>query len=241
MGLLSTIKKSIRTYNKISKPTNNNKSQNSNRNKYKRTTSTSNSSYSIGGTTYLSEKDIKKFVNIDKSSGQPKVKSSYVTKDSIMSECEKEYFAIFRELLPDGYLVQPQINLASVIDKETQSAYRNELFRNIDFGVFDSDYNLKLLIEINDNTHNKTDRIIRDMRVNEICKSAGVPLVEFWVKDGIEKDKIGEVLSKYIFDNKKEEILTCAYCGAKLVLRNGKNGEFYGCSNYPKCKFTKNI
>ena len=240
MGLLSTIKKSIRTYNKISKPTNN-KSQNSNRNKYKRTTSTTNSSYSIGGTTYLSEKDIKKFVNIDKSSGQPKVKSSYVTKDSIMSECEKEYFAIFRELLPDGYLVQPQINLASVIDKETQSVYRNELFRNIDFGVFDADYNLKLLIEINDNTHNKTDRIIRDMRVNEICKSAGVTLVVFWVKDGIEKDKIGEVLSKYIFDNKKEEILTCAYCGAKLVLRNGKNGEFYGCSNFPKCKYTKNV
>lgn len=33
----------------------------------------------------------------------------------------------------------------------------------------------------------------------------------------------------------------CPRCGGKLVLRNGKNGEFYGCSNYPKCKFTKNI
>ena len=32
---------------------------------------------------------------------------------------------------------------------------------------------------------------------------------------------------------------TCAYCGAALVLRNGKNGEFYGCSNYPKCRYTK--
>ena len=26
-----------------------------------------------------------------------------------------------------------------------------------------------------------------------------------------------------------------------LVLRNGKNGSFYGCSNYPNCKFTKNL
>lgn len=34
---------------------------------------------------------------------------------------------------------------------------------------------------------------------------------------------------------------TCSLCGAILVLRNGKNGQFYGCSNYPKCKFTKNI
>lgn len=33
----------------------------------------------------------------------------------------------------------------------------------------------------------------------------------------------------------------CPRCGGKLVLRNGKNGQFYGCSNYPNCKFTKNI
>ena len=33
----------------------------------------------------------------------------------------------------------------------------------------------------------------------------------------------------------------CPRCGGKLVLRKGKNGNFYGCSNYPKCRFTKNI
>lgn len=31
----------------------------------------------------------------------------------------------------------------------------------------------------------------------------------------------------------------CASCGAPLVLRHGKRGEFYGCSNYPKCRYTK--
>ncbi len=31
----------------------------------------------------------------------------------------------------------------------------------------------------------------------------------------------------------------CPRCGGKLVLRNGNSGSFYGCSNYPKCKFTK--
>lgn len=33
----------------------------------------------------------------------------------------------------------------------------------------------------------------------------------------------------------------CPRCGGRLVVRNGRNGEFYGCSNYPNCKFTKNI
>ena len=30
----------------------------------------------------------------------------------------------------------------------------------------------------------------------------------------------------------------CPRCGGNLVLRHGKYGSFYGCSNYPRCKFT---
>ena len=31
----------------------------------------------------------------------------------------------------------------------------------------------------------------------------------------------------------------CPQCGGKLVKRNGRYGTFYGCSNYPNCKFTR--
>ena len=42
------------------------------------------------------------------------------------------------------------------------------------------------------------------------------------------------------------ESLICPSCGAKLVLRKARRGdhvgeEFYGCSNYPKCKFIRKI
>ena len=39
-------------------------------------------------------------------------------------------------------------------------------------------------------------------------------------------------------DELKEGI--CPRCGGMLVERNGKYGRFYGCSNYPKCKFKTN-
>lgn len=32
---------------------------------------------------------------------------------------------------------------------------------------------------------------------------------------------------------------TCPWCGEVLVERNGKYGSFLGCSNYPKCRYTK--
>ena len=33
----------------------------------------------------------------------------------------------------------------------------------------------------------------------------------------------------------------CPRCGSNLKRRKGKRGEFLGCSNYPKCMYTKNI
>lgn len=32
----------------------------------------------------------------------------------------------------------------------------------------------------------------------------------------------------------------CPKCGGNLILRKGKYGDFYGCSNYPRCKYTLN-
>ncbi len=33
----------------------------------------------------------------------------------------------------------------------------------------------------------------------------------------------------------------CPRCHLPLVLKEGKNGQFYGCPNFPDCKYTKNI
>ena len=34
---------------------------------------------------------------------------------------------------------------------------------------------------------------------------------------------------------------TCPQCGSYLKIKKGKFGEFYGCSKYPKCSYTKRI
>ena len=42
---------------------------------------------------------------------------------------------------------------------------------------------------------------------------------------------------------KKKETDTgrCPRCGGRLVIRNGRYGRFYGCSNYPHCKYTEEV
>lgn len=43
--------------------------------------------------------------------------------------------------------------------------------------------------------------------------------------------------AKYV-KKQKEKSGMCPKCGGALVLRKGKYGKFYGCSNYPKCRYT---
>jgi hypothetical protein len=38
----------------------------------------------------------------------------------------------------------------------------------------------------------------------------------------------------------QEKLSICPRCGGDLIPRNGKYGRFYGCSNYPRCRYTKN-
>lgn len=58
----------------------------------------------------------------------------------------------------------------------------------------------------------------------------------------LEKKKRNEHI-KYAKEIKNSKEInnknTCPKCGGTLVKRNGKYGEFIGCSNYPKCNFTR--
>ncbi len=125
--------------------------------------------------------------------------TSYVAKDSLMTECEKKFFNVVKGLVGDNYIIQPQVNLASVVDKESaRKQYRNELFRNIDIGIFDLNYKLIVLVEINDPSHETYQRKKRDAKVAEICKSSNIPLITFWTKFGIDEEYIKKRLKEYL-------------------------------------------
>lgn len=122
----------------------------------------------------------------------------YFVKESLLTSTEIKYYNLLRSILGSEFLILPQINLASVIDKEGGSNFRNELFRNADFGVFDCNYRPIFLVEINDNTHFRKDRRERDKKVNEICNSAGLPILTLWVKDGIDLAVIKKQIQKIL-------------------------------------------
>ncbi|MDO9535550.1 MAG: restriction endonuclease [Bacillota bacterium] len=67
--------------------------------------------------------------------------------------------------------------------------------------------------------------------------------IELWNRDSLidflskarGKEMAEEVATKQISSN------DCPNCGNQLVLRNGKRGSFWGCSSFPKCRFTRDF
>lgn len=62
------------------------------------------------------------------------------------------------------------------------------------------------------------------------------------VQQDNESEFAKELIGRY-GDAMRQSEWTCPLCGGRLVKRNGKNGEFIGCSNFSKigCKYTRNI
>ncbi len=50
---------------------------------------------------------------------------------------------------------------------------------------------------------------------------------------------LGKIFNKTYNTNSSQNV--CPKCGGTLQLRNGKFGKFYGCSNFPKCRYTKKL
>ena len=54
----------------------------------------------------------------------------------------------------------------------------------------------------------------------------------------ISKKHISDIKQNVSDRNNKVQMNVCPRCGGRLVTRKGKYGEFKGCSNFPKCRFT---
>ena len=52
------------------------------------------------------------------------------------------------------------------------------------------------------------------------------------------KEHVKNIKQNIVEKQLKMENLICPRCNGELKLRNGRNGKFYGCSNYPRCRFT---
>lgn len=139
---------------------------------------------------------ILKILGISKVKENKKIENIY-KKRNFMTLTELNFYNKIQELEQE-YKIVPQLNLGTIIEKQNKG-YRNELFKNIDFAIFNKNFSeILLLIELNDNTHEQKKRKQRDKKVKEICNNANIKLITFYTKYSNEKE--------YVLNRIREEI-----------------------------------
>ena len=83
--------------------------------------------------------------------------------------------------------------------------------------------------------------------LKKACKECGYALIQI-TRKGKRPQEVcinPECPSKKISEEEKKKAeeaeKVCPKCGKKLVLRKSIYGQFYGCSGYPKCRYTEKI
>ena len=70
------------------------------------------------------------------------------------------------------------------------------------------------------------------LKIKKILESTEI------IEKDFKKEHIHNIHQNITEKQLKKRNLICPRCNSELKLRNGKYGKFYGCSNYPNCKFT---
>ena len=78
---------------------------------------------------------------------------------------------------------------------------------------------------------------IPNLSIEQIKNIAG-KLNEINIQDRkSRREHIHQVKSNSSERKRKEKLKICPNCGGNLVIIDGQYGKFYGCSNYPKCRY----
>lgn len=110
---------------------------------------------------------------------------SYYAKELVMSRTEVEFFKKLESVVSERYFVFPQVHLSALLDHRVKGqdwkiAFRHINGKSVDFVLCDKiTLRPTYALELDDYTHDRRDRIERDVEVERIFKEANLPLIRF--------------------------------------------------------------
>lgn len=115
-----------------------------------------------------------------------------LSRDTLLTEWERRTLPRLKNRIRDGFHVCPQVRLADLVKVKasSRSAYLKGASglqrKSIDFIIVcEKTGDAVLGIELDDKTHNKPDRKKRDIYVNQVFQTIGVPLLRVTPQDRI--------------------------------------------------------
>jgi very-short-patch-repair endonuclease len=167
------------------------------------------------------------------------------------------FYKVVKQVVPAEFVImaKPRILDVLYVPKRTKGkwAFENKIkSKHFDFVICDvQTMTPRLVIELDDKSHQRSDRQERDTFVDEATAAAGLPMMHVAVRASyvpndlrtqiLERLKSAEEPAAAKVDPNGPPI--CPKCGEAMVERvasrgANKGGKFWGCPNYPDCRGT---
>ncbi len=184
----------------------------------------------------------------------------YFLRDNFLSPAEQSFYLVLKHLVSDQAIICTKVSLGDLffVKSNDRSKFRtltNKIDRkHVDFLLCDPKTVRPLVgIELDDKSHQRSDRKVRDEFVEMVFAAAKLPLLRFPAKRAYFTSELASLLSPHISLNpvetpsqpfvpeKEGAAPRCPICGLEMVLRTAKKGpnqggQFWGCPDYPNCR-----
>ncbi len=178
----------------------------------------------------------------------------YRVRDDFLSDAERAFYHLLHATTRDWAIICPKVSLgdlfyANTSDRRRRLAYRNKISqKHVDYVLCDPQSLEPILgVELNDQSHRRSDRIRRDEYVARIFESASLPLVQVPLRrtyNTVELDRLLRAAAQRDSDSSaledpmpsasvpqssegpleqpalsRDDAPPCPKCGAKMVKR----------------------
>ena len=203
------------------------------------------------------------------STAAPSAEFPYHLRDHFLSPAELNFYAVLRTAINGRAALCSKVALGDLFyvkkgdDASRWRIYTNKIDRkHVDFLLCDPVTMRPLVgIELDDRSHQREDRQVRDAFVDKVFAAAHLPLLHVPVRRAYVAAEIEAQIAPYLAEStapvpapvrvvetplpiaavQTNESPRCPKCGGEMILRTAKSGanagnKFWGCSKYPNCR-----
>jgi hypothetical protein len=192
----------------------------------------------------------------------------YRVRDDFLSPAERSLYGVLCAAVGEWATVCPKISLGDVFDPQSGDHSANMTYRNriaqkhVDFLLCDPGSMRPLLgVELDDASHERSDRQDRDAFVDQVFGAAGLPLLRVPAQAAYDTRALAASIQERVgpagqgtatgaeraaegapvTDVDGAGPPLCPRCGQPMVLRTARRGShegeaFWGCADYPHCR-----
>jgi hypothetical protein len=188
------------------------------------------------------------------------VEYPYFVRDDFLSLAEHSFYLVLKTAISDRALICPKVALGDLFYAKSKDLSRYRTLTNridrkhVDFLLCDPKTARPLVgLELDDKSHQRDERRIRDEFVDAVFAAAKLPLVRVPVRPSYSVSELSALLrphidrvnaepaSQPVTEEKPCAAPRCPKCGGEMVLRTAKSGtnqggKFWGCSDFPRCR-----